>query len=80
MPLLAHPQRVLRQTVGTNIAAIVEAGGLAGWPELIGLLMQCLTSQDPAATDGALDTLFKASVQPAKAASCACRGLQPSVC
>lgn len=46
--------------VGTNIAVIVVAGGLAAWPELLLQVVQCLESSDAAALEGALDALYKA--------------------
>ncbi len=59
VPMLAHPQRALRHTAGSNISTIVSASGLGAWPELVGVLQQCLSSSDLAPLDGGLDTLFK---------------------
>ncbi len=38
---------------------MVVAGGLGEWPQLVGVLTQCLSSSDQAAVDGGLDTLYK---------------------
>lgn len=57
---ISNPSKPLRHVVGTNIAVIVVAGGLAAWPELLLQVVQCLESSDAAALEGALDALYKA--------------------
>ncbi|KAH7437698.1 hypothetical protein KP509_05G084500, partial [Ceratopteris richardii] len=49
----------IRATVGTVISVIIEQGLVAGWPELLGALLQCLESNDYNHTEGALDALSK---------------------
>jgi hypothetical protein len=61
VPMLAHRERALRHTAGSNISCVVVASGLGTWPQLVAVLQQCLVSSDPAALDGGLDTLYKAS-------------------
>ncbi|KAK9804853.1 hypothetical protein WJX72_008726 [[Myrmecia] bisecta] len=56
---ISSPSKPLRHTVGTNVAVIVGAGGLATWPELLAAFVQCLESSDANALEGALDALFK---------------------
>jgi len=73
---LGNPSKALRHVVGTNIAVIVVAGGLAAWPELLVRLVQCLESSDAAALEGALDALYKVrrlAAPPARPRP-ACRG------
>ncbi len=56
---IGSPSKPLRHTVGTNVAVIVGAGGLATWPELLAAIVQSLESGDANALEGALDALFK---------------------
>lgn len=51
--------RALRHVVGTNVATIVAADGLGGWPQLLPSLVRCLQSDSVAAIEGALDALSK---------------------
>ena len=57
---ISNPSKPLRHVVGTNIAVVVVAGGLADWPELLVQMVQCLESSDANALEGALDALYKA--------------------
>ena len=57
---LASPAKPVRTTAGTATAALVAAGGLAGWPELLATLAASLDARaPPAARAGALDALAK---------------------
>ena len=56
---LGSGERVLRNTVGSAIAAVVSATGLVAWPELVPALTQCLSSVELAAVEGGLDALFQ---------------------
>lgn len=58
-PLLAHPERPLRQTAGSCISTIIKQCNLSSWPELVSALQACLSTQDTNALSGALDALFK---------------------
>lgn len=58
--MLRHEARPLRHTAGTCVAAAVGVAGLPNWPELVPSLAGALAPEAPlAATEGALDTLFK---------------------
>ncbi|RMZ52138.1 hypothetical protein APUTEX25_001528, partial [Auxenochlorella protothecoides] len=58
--MLRHEARPLRHTAGTCVAAAVGVAGLPHWPELVPSLAGALAPEAPlAATEGALDTLFK---------------------
>ena len=56
---LREQSRQLRQTVGTCVAAVVAAAGLAAWPELVQRLAQSLDGGDALQLEGALDALHK---------------------
>lgn len=56
---LGHESKELRRTAGTNIGVVVAVGGLAQWPELIALLVQCLEGSSVPHMLGGLDTLYK---------------------
>lgn len=56
---LADPRQEIRHVVGTTVGAIVAAGGLPSWPELVAVLAQRLESSDVAQLEGALDAMFK---------------------
>ena len=56
---LREQSRQLRQTVGTCVAAVVGAAGLAAWPELVQRLAQGLDGGDALQLEGALDALHK---------------------
>jgi len=70
---LGNPSKALRHVVGTNIAVIMVAGGLAAWPELLVRLVQCLESSDAHALEGALDALYKVR-RARRRPRAACRG------
>ena len=56
---LGSTERILRNTVGSAIAAVVSATGLVAWPELVPVLTQCLSSLELTAVEGGLDALYQ---------------------
>lgn len=56
---LGHGERILRNTVGSAIAAVVAATGLVAWPELVPALTLCLSSVELSAVEGGLDALYQ---------------------
>eukprot|EP00898_Chlorokybus_atmophyticus_P008623 jgi/Chlat1/8762/Chrsp90S08112 len=56
---MGAPDRHLRSTVGTVISVIVQAVGVAGWPDLLDGVAKCIDSGDYNHMEGALDALFK---------------------
>ncbi len=56
---IGHPERALRRTVGSSVAAVVAAAGLAAWPELVPALAAGLGAPDLATLEGSLDCLHK---------------------
>ena len=56
---IGHPERALRRTVGSSVAAVVAAAGLAAWPELVPALAAGLGAADLATLEGSLDCLHK---------------------
>ena len=58
---IGHPERPLRRTVGSSVAAVVAAAGLVAWPELVPALANGLTAGDVATLEGSLDCLHKVS-------------------
>ncbi|MFS7952858.1 putative importin-beta domain, armadillo-like helical, importin beta family [Helianthus anomalus] len=59
LPCLGSADRQIRSTSGTIISAIVELGGVLGWPELLHTLVKCLDSTDLTHMEGAMDALSK---------------------
>ena len=60
---LGHGERILRNTVGSAIAAVVAATGLVAWPELVPALTLCLSSVELSAVEGGLDALYQVRTQ-----------------
>ena len=58
---IGHPEQALRRTVGSSVAAVVAAAGLAAWPELVPALAAGLGAGDVATLEGSLDCLHKVS-------------------
>lgn len=59
LPCLGAADRNIRSTVGTIVSAVVQLGGVAGWPELLQALVSCLDSNDISHMEGAMDALSK---------------------
>ncbi|KAF4382452.1 hypothetical protein G4B88_011404 [Cannabis sativa] len=59
LPCLGAADRNIRSTVGTIVSAVVQLGGVAGWPELLQALVTCLDSNDINHMEGAMDALSK---------------------
>ncbi|KAK4853529.1 hypothetical protein QYF36_010621 [Acer negundo] len=59
LPCLGAADRHIRTTVGTIISVVVQQGRIAGWLELLQVLVQCLDSNDINHMEGAMDTLSK---------------------
>lgn len=59
LPCLAAADKNIRSTTGTIISVVVEIGGVAGWPELLQALVNCLDSNDLNHMEGAMDALSK---------------------
>ncbi|KAI7750159.1 hypothetical protein M8C21_003118 [Ambrosia artemisiifolia] len=59
LPCLGSADRQIRSTSGTIISAVVELGGVLGWPELLHTLVKCLDSTDLNHMEGAMDALSK---------------------
>ncbi|PON89933.1 Armadillo-like helical [Trema orientale] len=59
LPCLGSGDKNIRSTVGTIVSAIVQLGGVAGWPELLQALVSCLDSNDLNHMEGAMDALSK---------------------
>lgn len=62
LPCLGAADRNIRSTVGTIISAVVQLGGVAGWPDLLQALVTCLDSNDQNHMEGAMDALSKVSI------------------
>lgn len=59
LPCLGAADKHIRSTTGTIISVVVEIGGVAGWPELLQALVNCLDSNDLNHMEGAMDALSK---------------------
>ena len=59
LPCLGAADKSIRSTVGTIISALVQLGGVAGWPELLQALVTCFDSNDLNHMEGAMDALSK---------------------
>ncbi|WOL11529.1 transportin-1 [Canna indica] len=56
---LGASDRTIRSTVGTIISVLVQLERVAGWPELLQALAQCLASNDFNHMEGAMDAIYK---------------------
>ncbi|XP_042457340.1 transportin-1-like isoform X1 [Zingiber officinale] len=59
LPCLGASDRTIRSTVGTVISVLVQLERVAGWPELLQVLAQCLASNDFIHMEGAMDAIYK---------------------
>ncbi|WOL18764.1 transportin-1 [Canna indica] len=59
LPCLGASDRTIRSTVGTVISVLVQLERVAGWPELLQALAQCLASNDFNHMEGAMDAIYK---------------------
>ncbi|XP_074589452.1 transportin-1-like [Curcuma longa] len=59
LPCLGASDRTIRSTVGTVISVLVQLERVAGWPELLQALAQCLASNDFIHMEGAMDAIYK---------------------
>ncbi|KAL5561246.1 hypothetical protein UlMin_030993 [Ulmus minor] len=59
LPCLGAADKNIRSTVGTIISALVQLGGILGWPELLQALVSCFDSNDFNHMEGAMDALSK---------------------
>jgi transportin-1 len=59
LPCLGATDRAIRSTVGTVVSVLFQLVGVAGWPELLQALLQCLDSNDLNHMEGALDAIYK---------------------
>lgn len=62
LPCLGAADRNIRSTVGTIISVIVQQGLIAGWPELLQSLIQCLDSHNLDHMLGAMDAISKVCI------------------
>ncbi|KAJ8490368.1 hypothetical protein OPV22_012089 [Ensete ventricosum] len=51
--------RTVRSTVGTVVSVLLQLERVAGWPELLEALVQCLASNDFNLMEGAMDAIYK---------------------
>ncbi|KAL7150279.1 hypothetical protein ABFS83_05G100900 [Erythranthe nasuta] len=59
LPCMGAADRQIRSTAGTIISTFVQIEGVAGWPELLHVLVKCLDSNDVNHMEGAMDALSK---------------------
>ncbi|GAB2285053.1 Transportin-1 [Dionaea muscipula] len=59
LPCLCAPDKHIRTTAGTIISVIVQLEGVAGWHELLHVLLTCLDSNNVNHMEGAMDALSK---------------------
>lgn len=59
LPCLGAADRAIRSTVGTVVSVLFQLVRVAGWPELLQALLQCLDSNDLNHMEGALDAIYK---------------------
>ncbi|KAJ4772512.1 Transportin-1 [Rhynchospora pubera] len=59
LPCLGASDRAIRSTVGTVVSVLFQLVRVAGWPELLQALLQCLESNDLNHMEGALDAIYK---------------------
>ena len=59
LPCLGASDRTVRSTVGTVVSVLLQLETVAGWPELLEALAQCLASNDFNHMEGAMDAIYK---------------------
>ncbi|URD95428.1 hypothetical protein MUK42_30808 [Musa troglodytarum] len=59
LPCLGASDRTVRSTVGTVVSVLLQLEKVAGWPELLEALAQCLASNDFNHMEGAMDAIYK---------------------
>ncbi|KAK9448530.1 armadillo-type protein [Limtongia smithiae] len=56
---LTQPTSIIRSIAGSAISAIVARGGLAAWPQILGILYTLASDNSPAVQESALNALSK---------------------